>query len=62
MPPKIKYFASGMTYCITQRKRTFNDGTGVTVHAMKNGTTMIKSVCKECGHKKSVITSDFVPM
>ena len=52
-----KEFASGPTWCVSQRKKTFNDGTGIVIKPLKNGTFIALSVCKECGKKKSRIIS-----
>lgn len=47
-------FASAPTYCINCKKRTFNDGSGVTADKMKNGTYLVKSICGICQKNKSV--------
>ena len=54
---KTKGFASGPTWCVSQRKKTFNDGTGIEIKPLKNGSFLALSVCKECGKKKSIIIS-----
>lgn len=52
-----KGFASGPTYCISQKKKTFNDGKGIDIKKMKNGSYLALSTCKECGKRKSRIIS-----
>lgn len=50
----MKKIAMGPTYCLSCKKRTFNDGTGIDQVKVK-GRWYHKSVCKVCGSKKSLI-------
>lgn len=57
MPKGTIAFATGPTYCISERKKTFNDGTPLHVKQLKNGAWLLQSKCKECGKGKSRIIS-----
>lgn len=50
-------FASGPTYCVFEKKKTLNDGSGIDVRKLPNGTYLFMSVCRDCGKKKAKIVS-----
>lgn len=57
MSKKTIAFATGPTYCITEGKKTFNDGSPLHIKQLKNGAWLVQSKCKNCGKGKSRIIS-----